>query len=314
MPHVFWMTLIGALGLLCITTATGAVLGARMGAGNPLVRNLNERTAAWWLMIAAVTVALSLGTGATLVLFFVCSFLALREFMTLTPTKPADYWPLVLTYYVALPAQYVILAFNWWALAAVFIPVYVFGGLASAAAFSQDTEDFLERNATINWAVMVCIYSLSHAPALLLLKFPCHFSNNGLLLFFLLLVVQSSEVFQYVCNRLWGKHKLAPLVSAARTWEGLLGGGALAIGLGTLLHGLTPFNVWQAAGMSAVTVVAGFFGGFVLSAVKRSLGAKDWGHLVAGHGGMLDRVDSICFAAPIFFHLTRFSSLKPDAA
>ena len=126
------------------------------------------------------------------------------------------------------------------------------------------------------------------------------------LLLFFLLVVQASDVFQYVCGKLWGKHKLSPLVSPSKTSEGLIGGGALAIALGTALHGLTPFNVWQAALMSTVTVVCGFTGGLVLSAVKRSLGAKDWGVMIAGHGGMLDRVDSICLAAPVFFHLTRF--------
>ncbi|WP_233196089.1 phosphatidate cytidylyltransferase [Trinickia soli] len=108
--------------------------------------------------------------------------------------------------------------------------------LAAAAAFSQDTADFLERTAKIQWALMVCVYSLSYAPALLLLDFPHYFNDNGPLLHFFLLVVQASDVFQYVCGKLWGKHKLSPLVSTSKTWEGLIRGGALAIALGTALH------------------------------------------------------------------------------
>jgi phosphatidate cytidylyltransferase len=306
MPHVFWITLVGVLVLLSVFTAIGAVLRSTRGPGNAAIANMNQRISAWWIMIAVVSAALWMGPYATLALFFLCSFFALREFMTLTPTRPADYWSLVLTYYIALPAQYLLLGYQWYGLFAIFVPCYVFFVLAAAAALSQDTASFLERTAKIQWALMVCVYSLSYAPALLLLHIPRYFGNNGPLLLFFLLVVQSSDVFQYVCGKLWGKHKLSPLVSPSKTWEGLIGGGALAIALGTLLHGLTPFNPLQAALMSAFTVVGGFIGGLVLSAVKRSLGAKDWGVMLAGHGGMLDRVDSICFAAPIFFHLTRF--------
>lgn len=306
MPHVFWITIVGLVALLCVFTAVGAVLRVRVGAGNATIANMNTRIAAWWIMIAVVTAALWLGPYATLFLFFICSFFALREFITLTPTKAADYWPLVLAYYVALPLQYVLLAFDWYGLFAICFPVYGFLTLSAASAFAQDTTEFLERNAKIQWALMVCVYSLSYAPALLLLPLPHYFHTNAPLLLFFLLVVQSSDVLQYVCGKLWGKHKLSPRVSPSKTWEGLLGGGALAIGLGTLLHGLTPFNVWQAALMATVTVFGGFVGGLVLSAVKRSMGAKDWGVMIAGHGGMLDRVDSICFAAPVFFHLTRY--------
>lgn len=306
MPRVFWITLVGILVLLTVASIIGAILRAKLGAGNATIANMNQRIVAWWFMISIVTVALWFGPYTTLALFFLCSFFAFREFMTLTPTRPADYWSLILCYYVALPLQYIVLGYKWYGFFAIFIPVYAFFVLSAAAALSQDTNSFLDRNAKIQWALMVCVYSLSHAPALLLLHIPHYFSNTGPLLLFFLLVVQSSDVFQYVCGTLWGKHKLSPLVSPSKTWEGLIGGGALSIALGTALHGLTPFNLWQAALMSAVTVIGGFIGGLVLSAVKRSLGAKDWGEMIQGHGGMLDRVDSICFAAPIFFHLTRY--------
>ena len=75
---------------------------------------------------------------------------------------------------------------------------------------------------------------------------------------------------------------------------------------GALLWWITPFTPLQSAGMAAVIVIMGFLGGLVMSAIKRSLGAKDWGNMIEGHGGMLDRMDSVSFAAPIFFHLVRY--------
>lgn len=306
MPHVFWVTIIGVVTLLCVSTVVGRVLKARLGAGNNTVGNLNQRVAAWWVMVAVATVAIGLGPYTTIALFAFCSFFALREFITLTPTRKSDYNSLVLAFYVALPVQYILLGVQWYGLFLIWIPVYTVFGLSATAAFAQDTGEFLERNAKIQWALMVTVFSLSHAPALLLLHIPGYFQNCGPLLLFFLLIVQSSDVFQYVFGKLFGRTKLSPQVSPSKTWEGLIGGGAMAVLLGTLLHGLTPFNWWQAALMSLATVVGGFVGGLVLSAVKRSLGAKDWGVLLAGHGGMLDRVDSICFAAPIFFHLTRY--------
>ncbi|MEV4458515.1 phosphatidate cytidylyltransferase [Microbispora sp. NPDC004025] len=306
MPHVFWMTITGMVTLLTGATTVGAVLARRTGPGNTTVLNLNQRINAWWVMIAVAGTAIVAGSHATIVLFALCSFFALREFITLTATKDADYWSLLLAFYVALPVQFALLGLRWYGLFSIFIPVYVFFVVSAAAALSQDTSDFLERNAKIQWALMVCVYGLSHAPALLMLEIPGYYAGNGPLLLFFLLVVQSSDVFQYVCGKLWGRTPLSPKVSPSKTVEGLVGGGLAAVLLGVLLHGLTPFTPWQAALMSLAIVAAGVIGGLVLSAVKRSLGAKDWGEMLAGHGGMLDRVDSLCFAAPLFFHLTRY--------
>ena len=171
---------------------------------------------------------------------------------------------------------------------------------------SEDPEQFLERCAKIQLGVMITIYCISHVPALLLLDIPGYAGQNALLLFYMLLVVQMSDVLQYVFGKIFGKTKIAPVVSPSKTVEGFVGGTAGATLIGAGMWWITPFTPLQAAGMAYVTVLTGFLGGLVLSAVKRSLGAKDWGTMIKGHGGMMDRVDSVSFAAPIFFHLTRY--------
>ena len=153
---------------------------------------------------------------------------------------------------------------------------------------------------------MLTVFCLSHAPALMLLRIPGYEGQNLMLLFYLLLVVQLSDVLQYVFGKLFGKHLLAPLVSPSKTVEGLVGGGLAATGVGAALYWITPFSPLQSAYLSLLIVICGFLGGLALSAVKRSLGAKDWGRMIEGHGGMMDRMDSVVFAAPVFFHLTRY--------
>jgi phosphatidate cytidylyltransferase len=189
---------------------------------------------------------------------------------------------------------------------AVFIPVYAFLLLPAFAALAEDTDHFLERTAKIQWAVMVTVFCVSHAPALLLLNIPGYQGQDALLILYLLLVAQLSDVLQYVCGKLFGRKKIAPNVSPSKTREGLVGGGLGAVLVGGAMWWITPFSPLQAMGMSFIIVLMGFLGGLALSAVKRSLGAKDWGSMIEGHGGMLDRIDSISFAAPIFFHLTRY--------
>src|SRR5262249_4928351 len=129
---------------------------------------------------------------------------------------------------------------------------------------------------------------------------------NGALLLYFVMIVQLSDVFQYVWGKTFGKHKIAPVVSPNKTWEGFAGGIATVTVLGTLLWWATPFRPWQAAVMSLLSALMGFAGGLTMSAIKRDRGVKDFGTLIEGHGGVLDRIDSLCFAAPVFFHLTRY--------
>lgn len=298
----------GIVALLAIASSIGWILGARAtsDAKRDVIENLNARVNAWWVMVAVFAVAFVLGEIATLVMFGLASFFALREFITLTPTRSGDYRPLVLSFFVLIPLQYALIGTDQYGTFAICIPVYAFLLLPAVATFAADTENFLERSAKIQWGIMITVYCISYAPALLLLKIPGYEGQNALLMFYLLLVVQLSDVLQYVFGKLFGRRKLAPKVSPSKTVEGLVGGGLSATAIGGAMWWITPFSWQQALAMSFLIVVMGFLGGLTLSAVKRSLGAKDWGVMIEGHGGMLDRLDSVSFAAPVFFHATRF--------
>jgi phosphatidate cytidylyltransferase len=307
-PREF-LWLFGSLVLLLgIASAVGAWLKSRPADEKTMASraNLVARINAWWVMVAILAVAFLAGSTVTLILFGLASFFALREFVTLTPSRYGDRLPLSLSFFLVLPLQYLLIGMNRYGLFVVFMPVYAFLLLPSIAAMRSDVDDFLSRSAKQQWGLMVTVYSLSHAPALLMLDLPGGQGRSALLLFYLLLVVQMSDVMQYVFGKLFGKTKIAPLVSPSKTVEGFIGGGIAATLIGAAMWWITPFTPLESAAISAVIVVMGFLGGLTLSAVKRSLGAKDWGVMIEGHGGMLDRTDSICFAAPIFFHVVRF--------
>lgn len=303
----FWL-ISGIVTLLIVASAIGGFLSFRVknDTNQAVIENLNIRVKAWWIMVAIFAISFLLGKVATIALFALVSFFALREFITLTPTKAGDHRALSLAFFVLIPVQYYLINIEWYSLFAIFIPVYGFLILPSLSVITQDTENFLERSAKIQWGIMVTIYCISHVPALLLLNIPSYSGQNALLLFYMLLVVQISDVLQYVFGKLFGKTKIAPVVSPSKTVEGFIGGIIGATVIGTAMWWITPFSPLQAAGMAFVTALMGFLGGLVLSAVKRSLGAKDWGTMIKGHGGMMDRMDSVSFAAPIFFHLTRY--------
>ncbi len=297
----------GVGALLALASLIGFVLKWRCrGADNPVIDNLNARINAWWWMVAVLGGAFWFGHGAVVLLFCTLSFCALREFITLTPTRGSDYPALVAAFYFVLPVQYLLIACAWYGLFSIFIPVYVFLLLPILATFGGDTTAFLERAAKVQWGTMIAVFCLSHVPALLNLDIPGYAGRNLLLIAWLVLVVQLSDVLQYVCGKLFGKRRIAPHLSPSKTVEGFAGGVALASLTGTLLYRITPFNPWQALSISLAVTLLGFFGGLVMSAIKRDRGVKDWGHMIEGHGGMLDRLDSVCFAAPVFFHVLRW--------
>jgi phosphatidate cytidylyltransferase len=297
----------GVIAFLALCTVIALVLArhARSPAARDTVANLNARVRSWRGIVFVFGAALVFGSIVTLVLFAMLSFLSFREFMSLTPTRAGDHRSLFLSFFVVVPVQYWLIEIDWYGLFSIFIPVYVFLLLPALSAVAGDTSDFLTRNAKLQWGLMLTVFAISHAPALLLLDLSGYRLPNALLLY-LMIVVQISDVFQYVFGKLLGRTKLSPVISPSKTVEGLVGGGLTAVLIGAALSGITPFSPLQAAEMSAVIGIGGFFGGFVLSAIKRDLGVKDWGSMIEGHGGILDRIGSVAFASPLFFHLTRY--------
>jgi phosphatidate cytidylyltransferase len=298
----------GLLVLLVLGTVVGQVLARAVGSdeGRATVANMNTRIRAWWVMCVVFAVAVLTGGIGSVVLFGLLSFLALREFITLVESGRADHRTLAASFFLFTPAQYALVAVHWYDFFAVLIPVYVFLLVPASLAIVGDTRRFLDRAATIQWGLMVCVYCVSYAPALLLLDVEGFDGRQALLLFFLVFVVQLSDVLQYVWGKLAGRRKIAPRVSPNKTWEGFIGGGLCAVLAGTALWWATPFSPQAAAAMAALIVLSGFAGGLTMAAIKRDRGVKDYGTLIQGHGGVLDRIDSLAFAAPVFFHVTRF--------
>jgi phosphatidate cytidylyltransferase len=306
--QVTYSLFVGIGAVLVVASLVGWTLKTATAKGMPhaTIDNLNARIKAWWVMVLVIGLAFLFGKPGVILLFAFISFFALREFLTLTYTRSADYLALVGAFFVVLPVQYALVYVGWYGLYSIFVPVYVFLLLPILEVLAGDTKRFLERMAKIQWGLLICVFCISHVPALLTLNIPGYENRNLLLIAFLVIVVQSSDVLQYVWGKLFGRHKIAPEVSPSKTVEGLVGGLLSATALGAALWWITPFNVWQAALMSLAITVMGFFGGLVMSAIKRDRGVKDWGHMIEGHGGMLDRLDSVVFAAPIFFHLPRY--------
>jgi len=302
-----WLLFAGIGGILVLASLVGAVLRWKAPPGpHAVIDNLNARINAWWVMVAVIGCAFALGYWAVILLFYGVSFYALREFLTLMPTRRSDYPALVAAFYFVLPMQYLLIGIQWYGLFSIFIPVYVFLLLPILASLGGDSKHFLERASKVQWALMLAVFCISYVPALLTLDIEGYEGRNLLLIAFLVIVVQLSDVLQYVCGKLFGKRKIAPNLSPSKTLEGFVGGVALATLIGGALWWITPFSFWQALLIALMINILGFFGGLVMSAIKRDRGVKDWGHMIEGHGGMLDRLDSVCFAAPVFFHFVRY--------
>jgi phosphatidate cytidylyltransferase len=296
----------GILVVLTVATLIGLILRATIEtpSASATIGNLNQRIYAWWVMCLVFGLTLVVGPTGSLVLFGLVSFLALREYITLVETRRADHKTLFWTFFLFTPLQYALLSIKWLGFFIV-IPVYGFLFIPAAMALAGDTHSFLDRAAKIQWGLMICVYCISYAPALLVLDIH-GYGPDAKLLLFLVIVGQLSDVLQYVWGKLIGRHKIAPNVSPNKTWEGFIGGTLSATAVGTGLWWLTPFSIPAAAGISLMITLLGFAGGLVMSAIKRDHGIKDYGNLIRGHGGMLDRMDSMIFAAPVFFHVVRF--------
>ncbi|NHB96477.1 phosphatidate cytidylyltransferase [Photorhabdus stackebrandtii] len=292
---------------LIVASIIGAILASKYsGESNPTIENLNARIRGWWGMCIVCVLSVIIGPIGSVLLFASMSFFALREFFTLTPTRRSDHETMFWCFFIFMPLQYIAVGIEWYGVFSIFIPVYVFLFLPARIALAGDTTNFLERTAKIQWGMLIAVFCISHAPALLMLDIPGYEGENVELLLFLMIVVQMSDVLQYVFGKLFGKHPIVPKLSPNKTVEGFIGGILASVLLGMSLYWVTPFSPWEAGLMSLAITLMGFIGGLCMSAIKRDSGIKDFGEMIEGHGGMLDRIDSLCFAAPVFFHLTRY--------
>jgi phosphatidate cytidylyltransferase len=247
-------------------------------------------------------------------LFGVISFLALREFITLAHTRRSDHRSLILAFFIVLPLQYVLVGFRSFDLFSVFIPVYVFLAIPVLSALAGDPERFLERNAKIQWGITVCVFGLSHAPALLLLDFPNFAGRGAFLLFFLVMVAASAQIVQELMSRWLRRRPVARHIDRSFSYRAWMAGALAAALVGALLVWITPFRIWQAALIGLGAGACGTLGEFVMKALKKDAGVRYWGNhaSVTGAVGLLDRVAPLCFAAPVFFHSVRwYASLQP---
>lgn len=308
-----------------------------------IIRTFNKRVMASLTMCVLLVVALMASEVLTVILFGLVSFWALREFITMTPTRRGDHRTLFWVFFMFTPLQYVFVAnipenylslsrINAFSLFTLVIPVYGMLFIPARIAFTSDHKRFLERSAKIQFGLLICVYALSHAPALLYLdlkSFNPPVSGAAMqgvealgagvglrewngspagLLFFLLVIVQLSDMLHFVWDRVVGHRVIASTVHPTKTWEGLIGAACSCALVGILIQlilPITPFT-WHGAGLMALLIsVMASSGGMTMSAIKRDRRVKDYGTLVQGHAGVLDRIDSLCFAAPIFFHVTR---------
>jgi len=295
---------LGICGLMTLLTLFGEGLRARAGQDNPVVETFMTRVRSWWGMVVLFTLALVAGKIGLLVLFAFASFAALREFLTLTNKRQADHLALALGFFVVLPLQYIFVGLDWQALATVFIPVYAFLMLPIVSALRGNAEHFLIRVAETQWALMIAVFCMSHVPALLMLDVEGYPADRGVLLIaFLIMVVQFGDLLDFFFGRRIGKTRIIPNLSA-KTWEGMACGVASAAIVGGLLAWMTPFGIGGAMAMAALASAVGMFGNLVFAAIKRDRGVKDWSHLIPGQGGFVDQLDSVIFAAPVFYHVS----------
>lgn len=303
---ILWLT-IGAFTILVGLTFLGEVLRSRQepDINNPVLETYMTRVQSWWAMVAFVGIAMLTGKIGVTTLFAFASFAALREFLTLTTKAQADHMSLALAFFVVLPLQYIFVAMEWTGLYAVFIPVYAFLMLPIVSAMRGNADRFLIRVAETQWGLMIAIYCVSHVPALMNLDIAGYGDRAILLVTFLVMVVQLGDLLEYFFGRRIGRTKIAPGLSP-KTWEGVACGVISAMLIGALLSWITPFGVWGAMGMAGIASIVGMFGNLVFAAIKRDRGVKDWSHLIPGQGGFVDQLDSVVFAAPIFYHLTRY--------
>lgn len=299
-PPVLW-SLAGIFIILIIASLFITLL--RLFSPNKNITELRQRIVSWWIMVGVFSVAIVSSRNISLAFFGLISFMALKEYLSIIPTRRADrrvlFWA-----YLTIPFQYLWVAQNWYGMFIIFVPVYAFLFLPMRMVIIGEIKDFLRAVGTLHWGLMTTVFSISHIAFLLVLPVQQNPAAGGAgLVLFLVFLTQFNDVAQFVWGKMLGKHKVIPKVSPNKTWEGLLGGVATTLVLSVLLAPwLTPMSSVQAMAAGLIIGFGGFIGDVTISALKRDIGIKDSGSLLPGHGGLLDRIDSLTYTAPLFFH------------
>jgi phosphatidate cytidylyltransferase len=304
---LLFVTLFGVLALATLV-AFARSFRESSEAQSALQERFGRELRAVWVGALLFWVAWAAGPFVSTLLFGFVSFFALREFVTLTHTRRADHRALLLAFFVVLPAQYALVGMRLFNAFTVFIPVYVFFAIPVISALANDPLHFLERTAKIQWGIAVCVFGMSHAPALLLLDLPRWQERGAFFVFFLVVVVVTAQVVQELTARKLRRRPVARAISRSFSWRAWGAGAGAAAAVGTLLYWTTPFKPLEALVMGAVAGSTGTLGEFVMKALKRDAGVRNWlgGSTVTGAVGLLDRVAPLCFAAPVFFHSVRW--------
>ena len=290
---------------LLVSTAIGQLLGLRYPGS--AMEAVNERIYGWWWMTGIYTVAMGLGPKVFVFFIAILSFLALKEFFTLVPTRRADHRALFWSY-GSLIVQYPAIAFGWFPVFLLYLPLYHLLVGPFRMVLRGETEHFVRSAAVVHWGLMICVFCVSHVAYLGTLGPEGNPAGGGAgLALYLVLLTEISDVAQFIFGKTLGKHKIMPKVSPNKTWEGLLGGVLTLTVLGALLGPvLTPLTHLTGALFGFFLAWVGYVGGAVMSAVKRDVGVKDAGAMIPGHGGVLDRIDSLAYTAPFGFHIFYF--------
>jgi phosphatidate cytidylyltransferase len=298
------VAVLGVYALLIVASIIAHLLKRRSGGGPS---ELVSRVRSWWVMVTVFAVAVFIYQPLSAVFLALISYLGLKEYFSMIPTRKIDRVVLLIAY-LAVPAQFYFAYRAEFGLFMVFIPVWIFLLLPTVMALNGETSGYIRAVGTVSWGLMMTVFTISHMAFLLFAMGPANPVAGGAgLLFFLVFIAQFNDVAQFTWGKLFGKHKITPTVSPKKTWEGFLGGAFTSIVVAAIIGSyLTPMDIVWSGVAGAIIAVAGFLGDITESAVKRDLGVKDAGQLIPGHGGVLDRIDSLTYAAPVFTHFFRY--------
>ena len=305
---VFVLAGILALLLLATTSLSLAIAANRVFGGprwmiaSPILPELKARLRSWWIMAVLFGICLILGRKASLAFLGFVSFLVLREYLSVAPFRAGDRAGLFAAY-AMIPVQYGWIACGH-AEAAAMVPIATLAALGAIVAMRGTARNFLRSSALVIWGVLVAIVALGHLALIVSTPASLGYVAGGPgLLLFVVLACQIGDVAQYVVGKCLGRRRPVPDISPNKTIAGYVGGLAATALVGALVGPyLTPMAQGESLAVGAVLGLLGFLGGLTISAVKRDLGIKDMGRLLPGHGGALDRADSLVFAAPFFYH------------